>query len=75
MSSFIARPEILDHHEEVGKHYKWGNRGPNGKLEVAYKEVKDLDTDHIFNILTTQYQITSNINMALTCELYLRATK
>ena len=38
-------------HEVQREVLKWGTRGPNGDKPVEYKRIKDLDTDHIKNIL------------------------
>lgn len=38
-------------HEIQRKILKWGTRGPNGDKPVEYKQIKDLDTDHIEAIL------------------------
>lgn len=38
-------------HEVQREVLKWGTRGPNGDKPVEYKQIKDLGTDHIKNIL------------------------
>ena len=37
---------------------RWGTYGPTGTDRLSIKYLNDLDTDHLENILVTQYEIT-----------------
>lgn len=46
-----------DNHEHNRKFFHWGTRGVKGDQPLSYVRLKDMDTDHIRNILNSQYQI------------------
>jgi hypothetical protein len=41
--------------EEAVQQYRWGNRGEYGDEQLSYKRLVDCDTEHLENILSTQY--------------------
>jgi hypothetical protein len=73
MGDFIAKPELLEDHQHVRNVIRWGNRGPSGDSGMEYKHLCDMDTSHIYNILTTQ-QLTDTWVQNLYTELFWRAS-
>lgn len=43
--------------EKMSKEMRWGTYGPDGKHELKYKRLCDLDKDHIENIVVTQSHV------------------
>ena len=63
---------INDDHSKIRECFRWGTRGPNGDQSVLRVKLKDLTTEHIFNILKTQSQISSTVRLAFINELHYR---
>lgn len=61
-----------DPHETRRKWFHWGTRGKDGKQPLTWKPLKDLDTDHIKAILTTQFHIPDYLIQLFEDELYFR---
>ena len=40
-----------DEHSLLREHVLWGTRGPKLNLPLTYKKIKDLDDEHLVNIL------------------------
>lgn len=45
---------LEDGHEKVREALTWGTRGKDGKSELKYIKLKDMETDHIVACLQTQ---------------------
>ena len=55
VSEFMKAQEFdFTEHEEVRKTYRWGSYGEQGDDPMSVNLLKDLSTNHIFNILRTQ---------------------
>lgn len=46
---------LYDGHEIVRQAFTWGTRGPDGKQEVKYVRLCDMDDDHLQNIINDGY--------------------
>lgn len=46
-----------DPFERIREEFKWGTRGKGGDQPLEWVKLKDLSTDHIKAIISTQYQI------------------
>jgi hypothetical protein len=55
--------------EEIHEKLVWGTRGIDGKGEVEYKPLSELDTSHLQAILKTQTQISELYKNAIRTEL------
>ena len=44
-----------DDFNKVREVVTWGTRGKDGKQPLEYKKIKDLETEHIYAILATQF--------------------
>jgi len=45
---------VEDGHEMVRMAFEWGTRGVDGRSPLRYVAVKDMSTDHIIAVMTTQ---------------------
>jgi hypothetical protein len=61
-----------DPHSLRRKWFHWGTRGVNGDQPLVWKPLKDLDTDHIKAILSTQYHIGEHLIELFEDELHFR---
>lgn len=68
--SIIWEPNMP--HDTLRDYLKWASYGKNGKGPVRYILLKDLDTDHINNILDTQRDLDAFYAKALFAELDFR---
>ena len=66
--NFTTHPDIKDFNiydtssdDEIYERLLWGSRGPMGKDPLHYRLVKDLETDHMKSILSTQHQIDQHV--------------
>lgn len=66
---FIYDPTLMERHEEVREEFSWGSFGTNGEEKLKRTLLKDLNSDHIFNIIMTQPHVDCNM---FTTELYYR---
>lgn len=46
-----------DSFEKIRNSFEWGTRGKNGRDKMSYVVLKNLSSDHIIAILTTQTQV------------------
>lgn len=58
-----------DPHDKIREGFTWGTYGKCGTLPKHYLKLKDMTTDHINAILTTQFHITKAIRKAFEDEL------
>ena len=68
--SIIWEPNMP--HDTLRDYLKWASYGKNGKGPVRYILLKDLDTDHINNILDTQRDLDAFYAKAFFAELDFR---
>jgi len=50
-----------DKHEVKREVFCWGTRGKDGKQPVTFIYLKDMETDHIESVLSTQHHVPSHI--------------
>ena len=50
-----------DSHEEIRKFFSWKSYGKDGKQHGAWLVLKDMETEHINNILLTQKHINATV--------------
>jgi len=61
-----------DPHEKIRDNFTWGTRGKSGKSKLKWILLKDLETDHIENIIKTQTRLPDFIKKVFTDELEFR---
>lgn len=84
-TAYLRRNKNTEPYEELSQYYKeddhlhnrqyayWGTRGPAGDQPLTWKAIRDLDTEHIEAILTTETHIRgSHIEKILKTELHIR---
>lgn len=62
-----------DTHSNIRKVFEWGTRGKTGQDPLTYLVLKNMDTEHIVNILLTQKQISDHVRDIFTDELVYRS--
>jgi hypothetical protein len=61
-----------DNHEHNRTYLHWGTRGKDGKQPLTWKAVRDLETDHLEAILSTQPQIGDYVRAIMVVEVNYR---
>lgn len=61
-----------DSHVTIRSSFAWGTRGESGREPLSWVLLKDLDTDHICNILNTQKHLKEHIIKVFEDELSYR---
>jgi hypothetical protein len=80
-NSWLNEAEISDVIQDIREQYKWGrnyDKNMNKLLKTEYILLKDLDTEHIFNIITyilNKIPKIINYNNKMTIEIFVEELK
>lgn len=64
--------DVLTKHLQNRIEYQWGTYGKSGREPLKFKKIRDMETEHIINVLCTQHQIPNMYKIIFLNELFLR---